>query len=187
MNANGFKGIIEKTISVFRSETNSPTITNSKDYKLIIINGLSSLLQPLGYKRKGNVYTLPINDLTYYISLQSSQTSTAQRLKVTVNIEMSSARLAVFRDERMPPSAHRNYHERIGNYTEEKKDKWWVINNLQEAALASEQIYYLLANKVLPEITLFKSTDDLIAFWKKGNCKGITEFQREHYLRLLDK
>jgi len=185
MSAKGFKGIIERINSVFSSETNSPIITNSKDYKKVIIEGLSSLLKPLGYKRKGNVYTFLINDLTYYISIQSSQTSTAQRLKVTVNIEMSSAKLAAFRDERMPLNAHRNYHERIGLYSDEKKDKWWQINNIQEAITASGQINDLLLNKVLPELDLFKSTDDLIAFWEKGNCRGITEFQRKYYLQLL--
>jgi hypothetical protein len=164
----------------------SDTDMDSKDYKKIIIEGLSLLLKPRGYKRKGNVYILLINDLTYYISLQSSQTSTAQQLKVTVNIEMSSARLAVFRDDRLPLNAHRNYHERIGKYTDEKKDKWWLINNIQEAIITSEEINDLLLNKVLPELELFKSTDDLIAFWKKGNCRGITEFQRKHYLELLN-
>lgn len=147
---------------------------------------MSSLLKPFGYKRRGNIYTLLINDLTYYITLQSSQSSTAQQLKITVNIEMSSARLSPFRDERMPLSAHRNYHERIGRYTDEKSDKWWVINNIQEAKTAYEQINELLLKKVLPELKLFKSTDDLIEFWKTGNCRGITEFQRKHYLQLLN-
>jgi len=100
MNAQGFKVIISKISSIFGSETDNPIVTGSKDYKKVIIHGLSSLLKPLGYKRTGNVYTFQMNDLTYYVSLQSSQSSTAQQLKVTVNIEMSSARLAAFRDDR---------------------------------------------------------------------------------------
>jgi hypothetical protein len=187
MTTKGFKGIIERINSAFSSETNNPITTSSKDYKKVIIEGLTSLLKPLGYKRKGNVYTLLINDLIYYISLQSSQTSTAQRLKVTVNIEMSSSRLAAFRDDRMPLNAHRNFHERIGMYSDEKNDKWWLINNMQEAITASGQINDLLLNKVLPELESLKSTNDLIVFWKKGNCRGITDFQRKYYLQLLNE
>jgi hypothetical protein len=185
MSSNGFKRAIEKINSIFIAEPRSPTITDSKDYKRIIIDGLSSLLKPLGYKRKGNVYALVVNDLTYYISLQSSQTSTAQRLKVTVNIEMSSGRLAVFRDDRIPLSAHRIWHERIGSYTADRNDKWWIINNTQEAITASGEINDLLLNRIVPELKLFASTDDLIAFWKGGKCRGITEFQRKYYLELL--
>ena len=186
MNGNGLKNIIEKIRFVFAKNELQPVVTNSKAYKKIIIDSLSLLLKPLGYKRKGNVFTFAINDLTYYLSLQSSQSSTAQRLKMTINIEMSSLRLDPFRDERLPQSANRIYWERIGTYSDDKTDKWWIINNVDEAKLASEEICNLLKSKVLVQIGLFKSTDDLIAVWKEGKCRGMTDFQRKYYLELLE-
>lgn len=105
MNGNGEKNLIEKMTSVFANNEPPQVLRNSKEYKKIIIDSLGLLLKPLGYKRQGSVFIFSINDLTYYISLQSSQSSTAQRLKVTVNIEMSSLRLDRFRDGRLSQGA----------------------------------------------------------------------------------
>jgi Domain of unknown function (DUF4304) len=155
---------------------------STKEYKQIIIEKLNACLKPLGFKREGNSYQLSNGDLTYYIILQSSMTSTSQLLKITVNIEIASAKLAMFDDDRMSMHLHRHYSKRIGRYLDEPHDKWFLINSTETALFASDQIVRLIITKVIPEFELLKSTDDLIS-----NPSGLTEMQRKRYLNLLDK
>ena len=175
----------DKIKSLFRFKEQIGIITNSKGYKKKIVDNLNELLKHAGYKRNGNVYSHVTGDITHFISLQSSMTSTASVLKITVNVEISSARLADFRDERMPSSADRHYHQRIGQFMNERPDKWWVIGNLQEADQAAGEIALIISEKILPYLNTFKSTDDLIKLWQKGISHGVTDAQRRHYLKLL--
>jgi uncharacterized protein DUF4304 len=171
--------------SLFRSMEEIVVVTNSKEYKRKIVETLNEILKPAGYKRNGNIYSRITNDITHFISLQSSMTSTAAVLKITLNIEMSSARLAEFRDERMPLGAHRNYHRRIGQFLNERIDKWWVICNMQEADRASDEIGLIISEKIIPYLNSIESTDELIKLWQKGECNGVTDAQRKYYLKLL--
>lgn len=158
---------------------------STKGYKQILIEKLDAYLKPLGFKRKGNSYQKSYGDLTHYITLQSSVSSTAHILKITANVEIASNRLAMLGDDRLPIHLHRHYNKRIGRYLDEPHDKWFLMDNNELAKMVSEQILELIKYKVLPELEQLKSTDDLVYLWNQGYSPGITEGQRKRYLELL--
>lgn len=150
-----------------------------KTYKSVIINVLSENLKFRQFKRKANTFTMNNNDLVYYIKLQSSQSSTSEILKATINIEISSLILL--------PVAYDpiHFHKRIGEYLQTPYDKWWVIDSEKSAILAADEISQLLFNKVIPELDMIKTTGDLANLWRQNKCPGLTEFQRKEYLSFL--
>ncbi|MBL0135310.1 MAG: DUF4304 domain-containing protein [Chitinophagaceae bacterium] len=76
----------------------------SKDFKKIIFDKLTEVLKPTGLKKSGSTYSSSNGDLTYFINLQSSQSSTATMLKATVNIEIHSATVYKLQDAVCPRS-----------------------------------------------------------------------------------
>jgi hypothetical protein len=158
---------------------------SSKEFKKIIIDQLAFTLKPLGFKRKGNIFSHITPDLTYYISLQSSQSSTANQLKITLNTEIFSSKLYKLSDSSLPPEHTRHYHQRIGRFMDKPNDKWWLIDSEKSAVLASEEINDLVANKVISEFEKLKSTDDLHQMFKDGKSPGLTQGQMKYYLELL--
>ena len=157
----------------------------AKNYKQIIIAKLNELLNPLDFKRNNSTYTISNGDLTYFINLQSSNGSTKTSLKVTLNLEITSAILYRLQDTSMPEKSVRHFTKRIGSYTDQKHDKWWVIETVQAAETAASEICILLSQKVLPEFAALKTTSDLRQLWKDGKYSGLTPLQRKEYLELL--
>jgi hypothetical protein len=159
---------------------------NSKDYKKVIIDKLTSDLKERHFKKKGNVFSLSNGDLTYFIGLQSSQSSTADFLKLTVNTEIASAIISKLDDIGLPIEHQRHYNRRIGAYLDDKQDKWWTVQSIDSAEKAASEISSIVREKVLPNFDTLKSTSDLAALWRNGGWIGITEGQRKHFLSLLD-
>ncbi|WP_419699609.1 DUF4304 domain-containing protein [Mucilaginibacter sp. NFX135] len=157
----------------------------SKEFKKIVIDQLAFILKPLGFKRKGNIFSHATPDLTYYIGLQSSQSSTANLLKITLNIEIFSSKLYKLSDSSLPAEHTRHYNQRIGQFTNKPEDKWWLIDSEKNAALAAEEINDLVANKVISEFEKLKSTDDLHQMFKDGKSPGLTQGQMKYYLEIL--
>ncbi|NHA08020.1 DUF4304 domain-containing protein [Mucilaginibacter sp. HC2] len=157
----------------------------SKEFKKIITDQLTFILKPLEFRRKGNIFSCITPDLTYYIGLQSSQSSSASRLKITLNIEIFSSKLYKFDDERLPPEHTRHYHKRIGSFMDQHHDKWWMVDSEKDAVLAADEISALVANKVIPEFEKLKSTDDLHQMLKDGKPMGLTQEQTNYYLANL--
>jgi hypothetical protein len=161
---------------------------STKDLKKIIIDKLSQILKPLGYKLTGNIFSRHVNDITQYLSLQSSMGSTSQTLKITVNVEITSLKLyELSHDDRLPFSATRHFQKRIGSYQKAPNDKWWIIETHPEAEIAAEAISALIINNVFPELHKLNSTKALYDYWKTGRCAGLTEKARLVFLSLLEE
>jgi hypothetical protein len=159
---------------------------NSKEYKKIIIDRLTSELKERHFKKKGNVFSYSNGDLTYFIGIQSSQSSTADVLKLTVNTEIASGLISQFDDTSLPIEHQRHYNRRIGTYLENNQDKWWTVDSQKSAEQAASDIERIIIEKVIPNFNILKSTNDLAALWRNGGWLGITEGQRKHYLSLLE-
>lgn len=160
---------------------------NSKDFKRIIIDRLATLLKSQNFKKSGNIFRLSNGELTYYISVQSSQSSTAGFLKFTLNIEIASASLYKLEDISLPEKDSRHFVKRIGDYFDKPQDKWWIVSNLQEAEVAAHEVTNILEAEVLPEFARFQTTNDLANLWRQNQCLGLTEKQRREYLSLLEQ
>ena len=159
---------------------------NSKDYKKIIIDKLTSELKERHFKKKGSVFSHSKGDLTYFIGVQSSQSSTSDVLKLTVNTEIASGLISQLDDTSLPIEHQRHYDRRIGDYLEKSQDKWWTIDSQKSAEQAASDIAEIIIEMVIPNFNLLKSTNDLVALWRNGGRLGITEGQRKHYLSLLE-
>jgi hypothetical protein len=158
----------------------------SKDFKKIIIDKLTEILKPKGFKKSGSTFFSSNGDLTYFINIQSSQSSTATMLKVTVNIEIYSSIVYKLQDTSLPEKWSRHFSERIGFLLDNPHDKWWIIENDKKAVDAANEIADIINNKVLPIFDKLKTTNDLAALWRQNKCPGLTELQRKEYLNLLD-
>ncbi|MEQ9376128.1 MAG: DUF4304 domain-containing protein [Imperialibacter sp.] len=159
---------------------------DSKDFKKVIIDRLSAYLKTKQFKKKGNVFSLSNGDLTYYIGLQSSQSSNTDILKVTVNTEIASEMISKLDDSSLPLEHQRHYNRRIGSYLNNQQDKWWVVDSYDVAEEAADEIVSIIYEKVIPKFDQLKSTNDLASLWKNGGYIGITDRQRKNYLSLLE-
>lgn len=158
----------------------------SKEYKKIILDKLHERLKPRGFKKSGANFTKTTDDMTYFLNLQSSRDSTATTLKTSVNLEIASLTIAKLEDDILPMKYRRHWTERIGFFLDKPFDKWWIIDNQEEAEEASKEIVDIVENKVLVEFDRLRTTVDLINLWKDDKCPGLTEKQRLKYLQLTD-
>ena len=158
----------------------------SKDFKKIIIDKLTEILKPSGFKKTGNTFSASNGDLTYFVNIQSSQSSTASTLRLTVNIEIYSSTVYKLQDTSLPEKWSRHYTQRIGSMFDNPQDKWWTVENEKEANDAATEIADITSIRVLPTLDQLKTTNDLAALWRQNKCPGLTEHQRKEYLSLLD-
>ncbi|WP_181161692.1 MULTISPECIES: DUF4304 domain-containing protein [Flavobacterium] len=158
----------------------------SKDYKKVILDKLTRELKEQHFKKKGNLFSFSNGDLTYFIGVQSSQSSTASILKLTVNTEIASVSISKLDDTSLPIEHQRHYNRRIGFYLDDKQDKWWTVESIDSAIKAANEIAEIIGEKVIPNFETIRSTSDLVTLWRNGGWLGITEGQRKHYLSLLE-
>lgn len=156
----------------------------SKDFKKIILTGLSEILKPKQFKKSGANFTFSNGDLVYFINLQSSQSSTANILKVTVNIEIASTLLAKLEDTSLPEKDIRHYANRIGSFLPTHQDKWWAIDSIETAQKASQEINTIISNDIFNLFEKLKTTNDLAELWNTEKAVRLTEVERKKYLDL---
>jgi hypothetical protein len=156
----------------------------SKEFKKIIIDKLNDRLKPIGFKKSGSIFTKVTADMTYFISVQSSRDSTSQTLKTTLNLEIASLTISNNEDTSLPMKYRTHWRKRIGFLLDKPIDKWWTINNNNEAQDAAEEIIGIVENKALIEFERLNTTEDLVELWRSGKCPGLTERQRQWYLEL---
>lgn len=161
-------------------------IMASKEFKKIILDNLNERLKPVGFKKRGATFTKVTADMTYFINVQSSVDSTAQTLKATLNFEIASSTIANNEDTSLPMKHRRHWTARIGFLLDKPIDKWWTINNDIEANEAAKEIVDIIENRVLVEFNRLKTTRDLVELWRRDKCPGLTEKQRQRYLKLAD-
>jgi hypothetical protein len=159
---------------------------NLKDYKKIILHKLSTILKPRKFRKTGNIFSYSNGDLTYFINLQSSQSSTDDTLKMTINIEIASTTLIKLEDISIPEKHRRHYTQRIGSLLDQPHDKWWTIDSSETALRSSVEIEELIVTKVFPMLDNLQTTTDLVNLWRQGKFIGLTQKAGEKYLQLLE-
>jgi hypothetical protein len=159
----------------------------SKDYKKIITDKIKEVLKPRHFKKTGNNFKFSNGDLTYYVGLQSSTTSTATFLKATVNIGIGSELLYRLEEKYITSHLQGHFSKRIGDYLEQPYDKWWTIDNEEAATSAAHEIAEIIKDKVLVEFDRIKTTEDLVSYWKQDNYAGLTVYQLKEYYHFWTK
>jgi hypothetical protein len=68
----------------------------------------------------------------------------------------------------------------------EQEDIWWTVTSEAEAEATGEELRELLETYGLPALERVSSIDRLRELWKSGRCPGLTDWERQEYLRLSD-
>jgi hypothetical protein len=181
---NLFKKIFGRQEKAVNDSTPENSLS-SKEYKKNLAAAVFSLLKEKGFVREGMNFSLTGNDLAYFIQLQSSQSSSAEVWKFTLNIGIASLKLCKLTDIINPTYLDCHWKKRIGRDLTASTDKWWEFSDGKLYENAKEEVIKLLLNDVLPELFSFKRTEDLQQFWLQGHYQGLTKGQQEYYLKLL--
>ncbi len=160
---------------------------SSKEYKKIITGRIIEVLKPKHFKKTGNNFKFSNGDLTYYVGLQSSKYSTVSELTATLNIGIGSELLYRLEEKFITSHLRGHFTKRIGDYLDHSADKWWTVNSIQTADVAANEIANIISNKVLDEFARIRTTEHLVDYWLHGNYAGLTEYQLNQYLLLLNK
>ncbi len=145
------------------------------EYRKIILTKLHEVLKPIGFKKKAHNFLNKQNDVYLIIQLQSSMSSYANHLKVTVNLGVFSTLIS----QRSPSVWDSHWRQRIGFLTKERFDKWWTITTFEEAEKYGEEISNLAREKAVPLLFSLDSTEKLIQLWEKNEGEEITEGRRK--------
>jgi hypothetical protein len=152
-----------------------------------VLAELKSLLAPLGYRKTAALFSLDRGDVVHLIQLQSSQGSTAAQALVTVNLGVFVPSLvyADVRDQTKPSIAGAHWRQRLGIVMPEKRDKWWSIDETMEAKARTSEIVSNVAGVGLNALAEVPSLEALRRIWESGVCPGLTDVERQCYLRQL--
>lgn len=100
---------------------------SSEAYKKQIGLAVALALAPLGFRRKGQVFFRQLDEVAHIVSLQSSTSSTASVLKMTVNLGVWVSSLA--EDGSKPDLWSAHWRERLGYLMPQRIDYWWEVSS----------------------------------------------------------
>ena len=158
----------------------------SKDFKKIILDKIKEVLKQRHFKKSGQSFKYSNGDLTYYVDLQSSTSSTMTELKVTVNTGIASELLYRLEEKAITSHLRGHFRKRIGDYLTLPRDTWWTVNDTETAITTANEIANIIYKKVWIEFEQITSTEDLIELWLKGMCFGLSDYTRQEYLVMLN-
>jgi hypothetical protein len=159
---------------------------NSNDYRRIVLSRLHEALKPRGFRKTKALFSAERNDTVLFIQLQSSRSTTKDKLIATVNLGIFSRKVAqAVGNTRAPNIGDAHWRVRIGYFLPDASDKWWEIQSESDAILSASEINSLLIDKALPEMQRLDSTENLKALWSTDAGHGLTDYQRKRYLQAL--
>lgn len=128
---------------------------------------MSDILKQKGFKRSGSNFAHSNGNLTYYVNLQSSQSSTSSYLRVTINIEIFSSLIYEIEDTSLPAKHSRHFSRRVGFYLDPPQDLWWEIADRDTLSNAGVEISRMLTDYVIPEFANIPNSQHLIQMWEQ--------------------
>lgn len=160
---------------------------SSPEYRARILTAMRDVLAPVGFRKAGPTSRRTVNDVVQLVNLQSSTSSTAGCLIVTVNLAVFSTTLSTLlgATDLKPTVWDGHWRERIGHLSPAREDRWWRVEKPEEVDQAAGEIAALLSDVALPKLEQLGSTDALRTLWVAGEGTGLTAFQRRQYLNLL--
>jgi len=157
------------------------------DFKKVLLAKIHAALKPSGFRKTGNTFFSEQDDVVLFIQLQSSSRSTKDVLVATVNLGIFSLSLALkVGNTRRPNILDAHWRERLGYFLPAPHDKWWEVASDEEANVVGEKIAELVQSAAMPAMFGIASTAKLKSLWETGKSPGLTEYQRQQYLRALN-
>ena len=152
-----------------------------------VLVALNALLQPVGFRKAGGVFSRKLNDVFHLVELQGSRDSTVTKAKYTVNVAVFLPYL-INKDVReftkpSVPAAH--WRERLGFLAPGNQDTWWHAATAAETERNAQDICAKLRQYALPALEQLNTSAAVVSVWSGGSSPGITKSQREEYLARL--
>jgi len=147
-------------------------------------DALHALLRPMGFSKKAQLFSRPLNDVVQLVQLQGSASSTAADVRCTVNVAVWVPELAADATASVE-GAH--WRQRIGNLGPEHSDFWWHIHDEQSLHEACVDLLRRVEAHALPALALMASSGALLVLWKSGRSPGLTAVQAARYAEVLDR
>ena len=148
--------------------------------KQIVAAAVHDLLAPREFKKKGLVFSRTLSDVVHFIALQSSGSSTAEELQLTVNLGVLVPSLCEAWSPHDVWSSH--WQQRLGFLLPMPSDRWWQIRSEREASVAAAEIVAGLLDYGLPKLDTLPTKAALAELWRTGQSPGLTEVQRKRSL-----
>jgi len=153
-------------------------------YKQKIGSAVAAVLTPLRFRQKDFIFTRQLGEVAHIISLQSSVSSTASLLKITVNLGVFVPSLAD--DGTKPDLLGSHWQMRLGFLMPEHIDYWWEVSGDTDAERVASQIVASIQMYALPQFEQLETRDALVTLWRAGRSPGLTAFQMKRYLDKLE-
>ena len=142
------------------------------------------------FRKRGHSFCRIYEDAVWVIQAQSSSTSSALGMKMTVNLGVFLPRLnpvSGWRDEvpEWPSESACHFRTRLGSLMPEKTDLWWTADKDETATALGRQLLPSLLHYGLAALEAVSNAARLRAYWEGGGYGGMTKFQVESYLAAL--
>lgn len=142
----------------------------------VVLDALTGALKPHGFTRRGKIFRRRVADVVQVVQLQSSMTSTHDRLKATVNVGVYSVKLEerlratgwAWKQTDVPAESDCHWRVRLGRLMPAWDDVWWTVTSPGEAHAAAEEIAVAVSTYALPVLANLASTESLEALWSRG-------------------
>jgi hypothetical protein len=155
----------------------------TSDLESTITSRIEQVLSAAGFKRHRFGFERKVGNVLHLVALQSSQSSTASRLRTTINLAVWAPDLA--EPNAKPDIWSAQWRERIGKLMPQAQDHWWTVSSLKEAEQAAQQISEALVGPGLSALDRISSTSDLLQLWETGHSPGLTQMQAAKYANKL--
>jgi hypothetical protein len=144
---------------------------------------MAETLTAAGFRKSGFVFSRPKEDVVHLVSLQSSQSSTSDTLRVTVNLAVWAPTLSDGPEK--PDVSASHWRERLGFLMPVRSDRWWEASSDHSASIVAAEIGCAIRDFGLPALDRLASVSALRELWARGSCPGLTDLQRRRYLERL--
>jgi hypothetical protein len=160
---------------------------SSFELKAPVLAQLKAALEPFGYRQAGVQFLRELAEVTHLVELQCSRDGDANHIAVTVNLGVYAPSL-VDRDIReyiRPSIAQAHWRECLGILMPERRDKWWTIESVEQAAEAAPDIALSIEEYGLPQLAKIADLAALRSIWQVGVSPGLSDYQRRRFMERL--
>jgi len=153
------------------------------DYKRTILEAMSEALRPIGFRKKGAHFTKTEAEVVHLVSLQSSSGSTAEAVRVTVNLGVW---VSALEGDAKPDVWSAHWRERLGSLMPENRDVWWDAASNEEAKSTGARIASAIRTFGLPVLGSITTRRALLDLWRSGRSPGLTEVYAKRLMNRLE-
>lgn len=154
-----------------------------------VVDLLAPILTAFGFRQKRNVFWYETEDNVLLLEIQFSRVRNGESAKFTVNAGVFCKRIgADIGQESVIPPDWEDCHlrQRIGHLLPKATDIWWTIES-DQPVMGDIDVADAVREFGVPYLKRFERAIDLQTEWRTGRSPGLTAFQRDQYLGLLEE